>query len=499
MPLDPEHLNPEHVDVLVVGAGLSGICAGYHLQTHSPARTYAILEARAASGGTWDLFRYPGIRSDSDMYTLGYSFRPWTKAKAIADGHAILEYVRETASTYGIDAKIRFNHRVLRASWSTRDARWSVDVERRSSADTTERLQLTCNFLFMCSGYYSYEGGYTPTFRGQEDFAGQLVHAQRWPSDLDYRNQRVVVIGSGATAITLVPELAKHAAHVTMLQRSPSYVVALPGKDRVAAALTSILPRRFVYRITRLKNVLVSLFFYRLSRRSPRLVRNLIATATRNALGPDYDVATHFTPRYEPWDQRLCVTPDGDLFKAIRGRRVTVVTDRVASFSKTGIVLHSGNELPADLIVMATGLNLVVLGGVELHVDGTRVDLSKTLSYKGMMYSDVPNMAWVLGYSNASWTLKASLTCEYVCRLLNYMQRHGLQQCTPRNHDASMQKAPLIDFTSGYVLRNGAAFPRQGTRTPWRLYQNYFRDLMSLRFGSLRDEAMEFSNPRSPT
>ncbi len=484
----------EHVDVLIVGAGLSGICAGYYLQTRCPNRTYAILEARDSSGGTWDLFRYPGIRSDSDMHTLSYAFRPWAKAQSIADGSAILQYVRETATQYGIDRKIRFGHRVRSASWSTQDAQWTVEAEHGAASDTP-LLRFTCNFLFMCSGYYSYAGGYTPTFPGQEHFAGRILHPQQWTGDVDYRGKRVIVIGSGATAVTLVPELAKQAAHVIMLQRSPSYIVSLPAEDRMAKLLSRWLPVKMVAGLTRWKNVALSAIFYRLSRRAPKHIRRVILDQTRKALGSQYDVATHFTPRYQPWDQRLCVAPDGDLFKVIRNGRASVVTDRIDAFTQTGIRLKSGNELAADLVVTATGLNLVVLGDVQLAVDGVRIDLAKTLSYKGMMFSGVPNLAWTLGYSNASWTLKACLTGEYVCRLLNYMQRHGLQQCTPRNNDPTLKKAPLIDFSSGYILRSGALFPRQGTRAPWRLYQNYLWDLLSLRYGSLQDSAMEFSNP----
>lgn len=484
----------QHVDVLIVGAGLSGIGAGYYLQTRCPGRTFAILEARDSSGGTWDLFRYPGVRSDSDMHTLGYAFRPWAKTQSIADGGAILEYVRETATLYGIDRKIRFRHRVRSASWSTQNAQWTVEVEHGVGSDA-QLLRFTCNFLFMCSGYYSYASGYTPTFPGQEKFTGRIVHPQQWSSDVDYRDKRVIVIGSGATAVTLVPELAKQAAHVVMLQRSPGYIVSLPAEDRVAKLLSRWLPIEIVAGLARWKNVALSAIFYRLSRRAPKRVRALILEQTRRALGPQYDVATHFTPRYQPWDQRLCVAPDGDLFKVIRNGRASVVTDHIDAFTRTGIRLKSGNELAADLIVTATGLNLVVLGNVQLDVDGVRVDLAKTLSYKGMMFSGVPNLAWTLGYSNASWTLKAGLTAEYVCRLLNHMQRHGLRQCTPHNTDPTMKKAPLIDFTSGYILRSGALFPRQGTRAPWRLYQNYLLDLLSLRYGSLQDAAMEFSNP----
>jgi cation diffusion facilitator CzcD-associated flavoprotein CzcO len=484
----------EHFDVLIVGAGLSGIGAGYHLQANCPGRSYAILEGRERSGGTWDLFRYPGIRSDSDMYTLGYSFRPWTQAKAIADGPSILKYVRETATENGIDRKIRFNHRVVRASWSTPEARWWVDVER---GPERALVRMSCNFLFMCSGYYNYTAGYTPEFAGAADFTGRIVHPQHWPEDLDHKGQRVVVIGSGATAMTLVPEMAKTAAHVTLLQRSPTYVVARPAEDRLANRLRRHLPARWAYGITRWKNVTLGMLFFRLSRRRPERAKAMLLGGVRHALGPDYDIATHFTPRYNPWDQRLCLVPDGDLFVALIAGRASMVTDHVDSFTPRGIRLKSGAELEADLIVTATGLDLQVLGGIELDVDGRRVDPATTFNYKGMMYSDVPNLASSFGYTNASWTLKCDLTCAYVCRVLNHMEKLGWRQCTPRNTDPGLLAEPWLDFSSGYVQRSVGKFPKQGSRAPWRLYQNYVRDIFSLRFGAVDDGVMEFSNPRS--
>lgn len=484
-------MEEEHVDVLIVGAGLSGIGAAYHLQANCPGRSYAILEGRERSGGTWDLFRYPGIRSDSDMYTLGYSFRPWTQAKAIADGPSILKYVRETAADNGIDRKIRFNHRAVRASWSTPDARWSVDVER---GPDREPVRFSCNFLFMCSGYYNYTAGYTPEFAGTADFTGRIVHPQHWPEDLDYRGQRVIVIGSGATAMTLVPAMAKTAAHVTLLQRSPTYVIARPAEDRLANRLRRHLPARWAYGITRWKNVMLGMLFFRLSRRRPERAKRMILGGVRRALGPDYDIATHFTPRYNPWDQRLCLVPDGDLFAALNAGRASMVTDHIDTFTPRGIRLKSGAELGADLIVTATGLDLQVLGGIELDVDGRRVDLATTFNYKGMMYSDVPNLASSFGYTNASWTLKCDLTCGYVCRVLNHMDRHGWRQCMPRNTDPALTPQPWIDFSSGYVQRSVGKFPKQGSRAPWRLYQNYARDIVSLRFGAVDDGVMAFSN-----
>jgi monooxygenase len=482
----------EHLDVLVVGAGLSGIGAGYHLQAECPGKTYAILEARDSIGGTWDLFRYPGIRSDSDMYTLGYRFRPWPDARSIADGPSILEYVKDTARRDGIDEKIRFHHRVVRAEWSSEDARWTVEAFRE---DTGEPVRLTCGFLFMCSGYYRYDEPHTPEFEGGERFRGPIVHPQFWSEDIDYADKRVVVIGSGATAVTLVPALAERAAHVTMLQRSPSYVVALPWEDPIARVLRRVLPAKAVYPIVRWKNVLLTTLVFQLSRRRPRFVKGLIRKAAERQLPKGYDIDTHFRPDYNPWDQRMCLVPDGDLFRAIGKGSASVVTDHIDTFTEDGIRLASGEELEADLIVTATGLNLVPLGGMEMAVDGREIALPETVGYKGMMLSGVPNLAVALGYTNASWTLKCDLTCEYVCRLINYMDEHGYAQATPNNSDPSITTEPFIDFTSGYVLRAIDKFPKQGSKAPWRLYQNYARDIVALRYGSLDDGAMEFSKP----
>jgi cation diffusion facilitator CzcD-associated flavoprotein CzcO len=484
----------EHFDVLVVGAGLSGIGAGCHLQARCPDKTYTILEARDCIGGTWDLFRYPGIRSDSDMYTLGYAFRPWKDAKAIADGPSILNYVRETAREHRIDEKVRFHHRVVRAEWSTADARWTVEAER---GDTQERVRVTCGFLLMCSGYYRYDHGYTPAFRGTERFRGPIVHPQQWTEEIDYAGKRVVVIGSGATAVTLVPALARSAAHVTMLQRSPSYIVSLPAEDPIAGFLRRRLPARLAYTIVRWKNVLLTLLSFQLSRRRPAIAKALLRRGVERHLPPGYDIDTHFKPRYGPWDQRLCLAPDGDLFEAICSGRASVVTDRIDTFTERGLRLQSGAELEADLIVTATGLNLLALGGMPVTVDGHEVDISKTLSYKGMMLAGVPNLAITFGYTNASWTLKCDLTCEYVCRLLNHMREQGYVQCTPLNRDPSITEEPFIDFSSGYVQRSIDQFPRQGSRAPWRLYQNYALDVLSLRFGAVSDGAMQFARAES--
>jgi monooxygenase len=480
---------PEHVDVLIVGAGLSGIGAACHLQASCPRKSYAILEARDRIGGTWDLFRYPGIRSDSDMYTLGYAFRPWREAKSIADGSSILSYVRQTASDHGIEQKIHFHHRVTRALWSSEDARWAVEAEL---GDTGETVSISCSFLLMCSGYYRYDEGYTPQFEGLESFAGQIVHPQEWTDEIDYENKRVVVIGSGATAVTLVPALAERAEHVTMLQRSPSYIVSLPAEDPIAKRLRGILPERVTYPIVRWKNVLLTLLSFQLSRRRPQLIKKLIRKGLEKRLPPGYDIDTHFSPRYNPWDQRMCLVPDGDLFEALNSGRAAMVTDRVAHFTERGIRLESGAELEADLVVTATGLNLIPLGGMQLVVDGSEISISKTMSYKGMMLSGVPNMAVTFGYTNASWTLKADLTCAYVCRLLNHMNERGYAVCVPRE-DPAMPASPFIDFSSGYVLRAIDQFPRQGAQAPWRLYQNYALDVVALRYGGIEDGTMKFS------
>jgi monooxygenase len=491
----PGHTSVDHVDVLIVGAGLSGIGAGYHMQVDCPDKTYAILEARDAIGGTWDLFRYPGIRSDSDMYTLGYAFRPWAAAEAIADGASILRYVRETAADYGIDRKIRFHHRVLRAEWSTPAAQWTVEATR---GEAEEIVRLTCGFLFMCSGYYRYDDGYTPEFPGMERFSGRIVHPQHWTPDIDYAGKRVVVIGSGATAVTLAPAIAQRAAHVTLLQRSPGYIVSLPAQDPLATALRGVLPAKLAYSIVRWKSILVTMLSFQLSRRWPRAMRALIRKHIEHRLPSGYDVHTHFTPRYDPWDQRLCVVPDRDLFDAIAQGRVSMVTDRIKTFTETGLELTSGVTLDADLVVTATGLNLLPLGGMQIAVDGRDVELSRTMSYKGMMISGVPNLASAFGYTNASWTLKSELTCGYVCRLLAYMDEHGYRQCTPRQPEPPIAEQPFVDFSSGYVVRSIDQFPRQGSKAPWRLYQNYPLDLLSLRFGALEDGTMEFSSPRAP-
>lgn len=476
------------LDVLIVGAGISGICAAYHLQTTCPEKTYALLEARERLGGTWDLFQYPGIRSDSDMHTLGFPFRPWVKPKAIADGPSILAYLRETAEDFGIDRKIRYGKRVKRARWSSATARWQVEVEDAQSGEVSH---LTCAFLLMCAGYYDYEQGYTPQFEGTERFRGRLVHPQHWPTDLDYEGKRVVVIGSGATAVTLVPELAKRAAQVVMLQRSPTYIVSVPARDALADWLRARLPKERAYKLVRAKNVAISMALYAYCRAFPERAKRQIIAQVERQVGGEVDVRTHFTPSYKPWDQRMCLVPDGDLFQALRRGRATIVTDHIERFTERGLLLKSGAELEADIIVTATGLKLKFLGGVSLEVDGAPVNLPEKTVYRGMMCNDVPNLAFLLGYTNASWTLRCDLTSAFVCRLLKHMDQHGYARCTPRL-DPKIPREPLLSLTSGYVQRSLGEMPRQGTVSPWRVRQNYLHDRVSLRFARFDDGALEF-------
>ena len=469
----------EHRDVLIVGAGISGIDAAYHLQKRLPGKSYAILEARERIGGTWDLFRYPGIRSDSDMYTLGFPFRPWRGDQSIVGGEAIRDYVEETAHKFGIDCHIRFRHRVTKASWSSEAALWSVEAEEEG-----EIRRFTCSFLFLASGYYDYAGGYRPAWPGEAGFRGRFVHPQLWPDDLDYAGKRVAVIGSGATAVTLVPAMAAAgAAHVTMVQRSPSYVVSRPSRDSLAKGLGA--------RLTRAKNVALTMYFFALSRRRPAKVRDKLLELVRDELPPGYDVGRHFTPRYAPWDQRVCLVPDGDLFAAIRAGSVSVATGEIETFTPDGLRLRSGEEIGADIVVTATGLVVKLLGGIALDVDGAAAAAAGRLVYKGMMIEDLPNLAFSFGYTNASWTLKCDLTSRYFCRLLRHMDRRGHRICVPRVR-GDVERRPLLDFSSGYIARADVFLPRQGTEKPWRVPQNYFRDLLTLGLGRVTDEAMEF-------
>jgi len=488
----------EHVDVIVVGAGISGIGAGYHLGARCPDRSYLILEGRDDIGGTWDLFRYPGVRSDSDMHTLGYRFKPWTAAKSIADGPSIMSYLRETVTEFGIAEHIRFGHHVDRAEWSTAESRWTVHTTLTA---TGEQVAFTCGYLFMCSGYYSYRAGYTPEFPGRDRFRGQVVHPQQWPADFDDRGKQVVVIGSGATAMTLVPAMAKTAGHVTMLQRSPTYVVAAPDTDAIANALRKVLPESLAYRITRLKNTALQQFLYKRARANPAKAKAQLLKMVRKQLGPDYDVDKHFTPSYNPWDERLCLVPNGDLFEAITSGTASVVTDTIDTFTETGIRLTSGEELPADIIVTATGLQMVTLGEMAVVVDGEPVDFANTFTYKGFAYSGVPNLASSFGYINASWTLRADLICEYVCRLLNHMRETGTTACTPRLRpsDRTMTTQPwIVGFSPGYMQRSMDQFPKQGDREPWMNPQNYRSDQKLFMKSPLDDGAMRFTTAQVP-
>jgi monooxygenase len=487
-----EPATPHEVDVLIVGAGLSGIGAAYRLQEQCPGTSYAILEGRDASGGTWDLFRYPGIRSDSDMFTLGYPFRPWTGEKAIADGADILQYIRDTASENGIDRHIRYGHKVTAASWSGEEARWTVDVAVGAAA-TPERF--TCRFLFMCSGYYSYDHGHTPDFPGLDGYGGRVIHPQAWPEDLDVTGQRIVVIGSGATAVTLVPSLARTAAHVTMLQRSPTYIATLPAKDPLAAATRKVLRPGRAHTVNRWRSVVMTSTFYQLCRRRPRLARALLRRGVAAQLPPDVPVDPHFSPRYDPWDQRLCLVPDGDLFKAISRGAASVVTDTIETFTPTGIRLTSGEELEADIVVTATGLTLVAAGGIAFDVDGREVVPGETFVYKGFMLSGVPNAAMCVGYTNASWTLRSDITAQSVCKLWNHMRDKGHTMAVATVDGGSFDDtAPLLDLSSGYIQRAAATLPKQGTKAPWKLRQNFVLDLAEFKWRDLF-ESVRFSSP----
>jgi len=482
-------MSVEHFDVVIVGAGLSGIGAGYRLQTRCPGKRFAILEARSEIGGTWDLFRYPGIRSDSDMFTLGYPFRPWKEAKAIADGANILKYVRETAHEFGIDRHIRFQHRVLSASWSSEDLKWLVKVQNEANDET---IQYTCDFLYGCTGYYRYDAGFTPTFPGADRFRGQIVHPQHWPEKLDYSGKRVVVIGSGATAVTLVPAMSHTAGHVTMLQRSPTYILSLPARDPIANLLRRMLPEGAAHGIVRWKNILLSLGIYYLSRRAPNVARHLFRKGAEKNLPQGYDIDTHFNPRYQPWDQRLCLVPDSDLFQAISASRASIVTGQIDTFTETGVLLQSGQKLEADIIVSATGLQMLALGGVRLTVDATPVDPGHAFVYKGVMLSNVPNFAFCVGYTNASWTLRADLASIFVCRLLKYMDRHGYRTSVPACDPASLEPKPLLDLTSGYVVRAATNLPKQASVKPWFIRQNYILDMLAMKLGKVDDGILQF-------
>lgn len=474
----------QYFDVVIIGAGLSGIGAAYHIQKKCPRKTYTILEGRSDIGGTWDLFRYPGIRSDSDMYTLGFSFNPWEDAKAIADGPAILQYIKDTAQKFGIAPHIRFNHRVIAANWSDAEKMWTLHIEPQNRV-------ICCRFLVSCTGYYNYEHGYEPTFAGSESFAGTIIHPQKWDDKLQYADKKVVIIGSGATAVTLVPEMAKKAAHVVMLQRSPTYIVNLPSKDKIANLFRQRLPSKVAYQLARWKNILLSMLFYQIARRAPNVFKRMVRKGIQKELGTDYDLR-HFDPQYQPWDQRLCLVPDSDLFKALRQNKAEIVTDTIERFTPKGILLKSGRELEADIIVTATGLQLQMLGGIDMRVNNETRPARDIYCYRGTMFSDIPNFAIAIGYTNASWTLKCDLNCHYITRILNYMDKKGYQVCTPRFDSQRFKPEPLLNFNAGYVLRSIDEMPRQGSAAPWKMHQNYLRDSLSLRYGTVDDAYLQY-------
>lgn len=479
--------NTTHFDVIIIGAGLSGIGTAHHLQENCPDKTFAILEARAAMGGTWDYFKYPGLRSDSDMYTLGYSFKPWTSGDAIADGPAILDYIKETAREDGTDQHIRYNHRVQKLHWSSEKNQWSLEAALASG----EKANYTAQFILNCSGYYSYESGFTPNFEGMENFKGQIVHPQAWTEDVVHAHKKVIVIGSGATAVTLVPELAKTAEHVVMLQRSPTYVINMPKQDNIANALRRFLPEKLSYWLSRWKNILSSLLFYKISRRFPDFMRKLIMGGAKKSLTKEVDVDTHFNPSYKVWDQRVCMVPDNDLFHSLNDKKATIVTDHIDRFTEKGILLKSGKELEADLIVSATGLRMQFLPNIDFKVDGKEMDRSKLMIYRGMMLSDIPNLAIFIGYTNASWTLKTDLSGKYVCRVINELKKQGKARFTPIYTDTGEETDPIVDFNSSYVLRAVEALPKQGKKTPWKLHQNYIKDNFNFKYSKVEDGVLE--------
>jgi cation diffusion facilitator CzcD-associated flavoprotein CzcO len=484
-------MTQNHFNVIVVGAGISGIGAGYYLQKKCPNKSFVILEGRDNIGGTWDLFRYPGIRSDSDMNTMGFRFKPWMGVKSIADGPSILSYLHETVKENDLNKKIHFNQWVNEASWSSRDSQWTVQVENKK---TQELQDFTCDFLFLCGGYYNYEEGYTPHFAGRENFLGQIIHPQKWPKNLDYKNKKVVVIGSGATAVTIIPTMAEEAAHVTMLQRSPTYFLSAPDEDPVGNFLRKFISSKLTYKLVRWKNIRFQWWFFQKCRKFPKKVKEFLIKQVREELGPNYDIETHFTPKYNPWEQRMCLVPNGDFFNAINAGKASVITDHIDRFTKKGIKLKSGGEVEADLIVTATGLNLEVCNGIKLEVDNNEVDISKTMTYKGMMFSDVPNLVATFGYTNASWTLRADLTSEYVCRLLNFMDKKGYANCCPRTAEHVEPDGDWLDFTSGYVKRSMHKFPKQGSRDPWRNTQNFPKDVLAIRWGNIDNKELKFTS-----
>ena len=479
----------QHFDIIIIGAGLSGIDAACHFSMNCPDKSYAIFEGRSNIGGTWDLFKYPGIRSDSDMHTFSYNFKPWTVNKTIADADSIMQYLKETVEEYDITDKINFNHFMTEISWSSKNNQWTVQGTNKK---TDQEVKATCNFLMLCTGYYDYEKGYTPDFKGLENYKGQFIHPQKWTPDIVYENKEVIIIGSGATAVTLIPTMAEKTKHITMLQRSPSYILSRPLHDPFAKIVHKVLPAKAAHSLARWKNILLSMYLFRVSRKKPEAVKKFIKGEVKKVLGEEYDVETHFNPKYNPWDERLCAIPDNDLFHVIKEGRCTIVTDHIATFTEDGILLESGKELKADLIVSATGLIIKIAGGMKIKVDGQNIDISKLLNYKGVMLQNLPNIATIIGYTNASWTLKADLACAYVCRLIKYMDTKGYKSCVPKSEDKNPETVPVIDFSSGYIQRSLDKMPKQGKNYPWRLHQNYIKDTIILKHRKIDDGCLVF-------
>ncbi len=478
----------EHFEVLIVGAGLSGIGAAYYIQEKYRSESYAILEARVSMGGTWDFFKYPGLRSDSDMYTFGFPFHPWENPKAIADGPSILEYIKDTAKTFQIDKKIRYGHRVVEIEWSTEIKKWTLTIKIQGEESS---IQMTCSFLMMCCGYYSYEKAYTPEFKGIEAFEGEVLHPQFWDDSLDYSDKTIVIIGSGATAITLVPELAKKARRVTMLQRSPTYILNSPSEDLIANTLKRILPKKWAHHLVRWKNILLSIFVYTWSRKAPKSLSRLLKKGVKSSLGDKFN-EKDFSPKYHPWDQRLCLVPDNDFFEAMKQNKAFVETDTIAAFNTRGIETTSGKQLDADIIVTATGLKIQVIGGATIKIDGNEIDTSKLLAYRGVMFSGVPNFGVAIGYTNASWTLKCDLNCRFVSKLLNHMKENNFEVVIPNFDHEKYGTERLLDFDAGYILRAEDVLPKQGSESPWKVHQNYIKDLLALNYVNLNDQHLDY-------
>lgn len=481
-------MDGEYFDMVIIGAGLSGVGMACHLAKKCPGKRYLILEGRNTMGGTWDLFRYPGIRSDSDMFTFGYSFKPWISSQNLADGPSILNYIREAAQEYRVEENIHYNANVDSIAWDSSTARWSVSYTDKA---TGSAQQVTCNFINGCTGYYNYDHGYEPEFKGRENFKGTVIHPQKWPEQLDYKGKRVIVIGSGATAVTVVPEMSRDAAHVTMLQRSPTYVASIPEEDPITTFLRRLIPEMWVYRFARTVRVGLAAFFYSLSRRRPQGVRNFLLKQVKKAVGPEMDMK-HFTPKYNPWDERICAVKGGDLFEAVKSGRVSIVTDHIDHFTEDGIRLESGDELKADIIIAATGLDMKFFGGIAITVDGKPYDATQKMGYKAVMLEDLPNLGFTFGYTNASWTLKADITSEWICRVLTHMDATQTQCVVPVNNDSSVVHGDFLDFQSGYVKRGLHKFPKTGNKPPWKLKQLYPYDMLMLRFSTLEDGVLQF-------